>query len=139
MKLVKRILGRVVVLGAINAAIMISVVMAKEVTLSHKGLSINANLTMAEDKTMDDGVVLITHGTLAHNGMEIIQYMQELLAERDRNSLALNLSLGIDDRHGMYDYAVPHTHLHTDALDEIGVWFNWLKSQRIKGIVLMGH
>jgi len=112
---------------------------AKEVTLSHKNLTLNANLNMAEGKKMSDGIVLLTHGTLAHNKMELIQTMQGLLAERGLSTLAINLSLGVDNRHGSYDCAVPHKHLYTDALDEIGVWINWLKAKGARQIVLMGH
>jgi len=112
---------------------------AKEVSLSQSGLKLNAELIMAEDKKLSDGVVLILHGTLAHNRMEIIKTMQGLLAERGRNSLAINLGLGLNDRAGMYDCKVPITGLNTDALDEIGLWLNWLKSQGAKDITLMGH
>ncbi|VAV91550.1 hypothetical protein MNBD_ALPHA08-924 [hydrothermal vent metagenome] len=112
---------------------------AKEVSLSQNGIKLNAELVMADDKKMSDGVVLILHGTLAHNRMEIIKTMQSLLAERGRNSLAINLGLGLNDRAGMYDCKVPITGLNTDALDEIGLWLNWLKSQGAKDITLMGH
>jgi len=112
---------------------------AKEVKLTHEGLTLNANFTTADGKKISDGVILITHGTLAHNGMEVIKAMQSLLAERGWNSLAINLSLGLDSRYGMYDCSVPHKHLHTDALDEIGVWLNWLKSKGAGEVVLMGH
>ncbi len=112
---------------------------AKEVSLSQNGIKLNAELIMAEDKKLSDGVVLILHGTLAHNQMEIIKTMQSLLAERGRNSLAINLGLGLNDRAGMYDCKVPITSLHTDALDEVGLWLNWLKSQGAKEITLMGH
>ncbi|MCK5167633.1 MAG: hypothetical protein KAQ66_09940, partial [Rhodospirillaceae bacterium] len=56
---------------------------AEKVQITAKnGLKLNANLVLADGKKLSDGVVLITHGTLAHNGMEIIVAMQELLAER---------------------------------------------------------
>ncbi len=109
------------------------------VTLAHKGLTLNAKLVQAEGKTLADGVILITHGTLAHNGMEVIRAMQTALAERGWNSLAISLSLGLDKRTGMYDCATPHTHRHTDALDEIGAWLGWLKAKGAKRVVLMGH
>ena len=41
---------------------------AKEVTFQHKGLTLNANLGLAVDKTLADGVILITYGGLAHRG-----------------------------------------------------------------------
>lgn len=112
---------------------------AKEVTLEHSGLTLNGNLVVAEDQTSNNRTVLITHGTLAHNKMEIIEALQELLAEAGLNSLAINLSLGLDNRHGSYDCAVPHTYRHTDAADEIAAWVGWLKKGGVEHIIVMGH
>lgn len=112
---------------------------ADEIKLEHAGLTLNANLSPAQEEWQTGTVFLITHGTLAHNGMEIIATLQSLLAEQGITSLAPTLSLGLDDRRGMYDCAVPHTHKHTDALDEIGVWLEWLKKQGVKKVVLVGH
>lgn len=112
---------------------------AEEVTLEHGGLTLNARLETAREDWQAGPVVLITHGTLAHNGMEIIATLQGLLMDQGLSSLAINLSLGLDDRHGMYDCAVPHAHRHTDALDEIGVWLDWLKRRGVRRVVLAGH
>lgn len=111
---------------------------AEEIKLEHNGITLNANLSLAEDSGYNR-VVLITHGTLAHNGMEIISTWQELLADEDISSLAINLSLGINDRHGMYDCPVKHTHKHTDAIDEISTWVNWLKQKGSTAVVLAAH
>lgn len=111
----------------------------EEIRLEHAGLTINANLVAAQDGWQDGTVVLVTHGTTGHYGMEIITSLQSLLAEQGLTSLAPNLSLGLDDRHGAYDCAVPHAHRHTDALDEIGVWVDWLKTKGVKDLVLLGH
>jgi len=124
---------------ALALVVLTSVVDAKEVTLSHKGLTLNANLELAAGKTLADGAVLLTHGSLAHNGMEIITYFQSLLKEKGYNTLAINLSLGLDNRHGMYDCKVTHRHRHEDAAEEIGVWVNWLKQQGAKRVTVMGH
>lgn len=43
---------------------------AKEIKQSFNGLTVNANIVLAEDKTLKDEVVLLTHGTLTHNGRE---------------------------------------------------------------------
>ena len=109
------------------------------VTAQNAGQTLNGRLTLAEGKGLGDGVVLITHGTLAHNGVEAIRGAQAALQERGVNSLAITLSLGLDKRTGLYDCAVPHRHKHEDALDEIGVWLGWLKGRGAKNIVLMGH
>lgn len=114
---------------------------AKEkVSLKADGITLNANLEMAEGKSLSDGVILLTHGTLAHNEMEIIRSFQELLTERGHNTLAINLSLGIDNRaSSMYDCKVPHTYRYLDAVDEITRWVNWLKSKGAGKIAVLGH
>lgn len=112
---------------------------ANEVTLKHNGLTLNANLLVAEDQSASNRTVLITHGTLAHNRMEIVETLQELLFEAGLNSLAINLSLGVDNRHDSYDCAVPHTYKYTDAVEEISAWVGWLKKGGVEHIILMGH
>ncbi len=111
---------------------------AEEVQLKENNMTLNANLEKA-DNWPAGPIVLITHGTLSHNASEIITSLQELLGENGISSLAINLSLGIDDRHGSYDCQEPHRHKHEDAIAEIGQWLNWLKKQGTKQVVLMGH
>jgi pimeloyl-ACP methyl ester carboxylesterase len=111
----------------------------KPVQITHSGLVLNANLSLAPGKTLKDGAVLITHGTLAHNGMQLIQKMQKELAAQGVTSLAISLGYGLSDRHGMYDCQTPHRHKYTDALDEIGLWLSWLKKQGANQVALMGH
>ena len=113
---------------------------AEDVQIKDKnGLILNASLELAEGKGIGDGVVLLTHGTLAHNKMEIIATLQGLLAERGYSSLAPTLSLGVSDRKGMFDCATPAVHQHYDAMDEIGLWLGWLKDEGAKDVVLAGH
>ena len=85
-----------------------------------KGITLNADLTLALGKTMADGVILITHGSLAHCDMETIATLQNLLKERGYNTLAINLSLGLEKPHGMYRCATTHRHRNDDAVNEIG-------------------
>ena len=121
--------------------IMISIVTiasAKEVTLKHNTLSLNGNFTQMENWE-EKPVLLITHGTLFHNASELITNLQELFAENDISSLAINLSLGLDNRHGAYDCATSHTHKHEDAINEITVWNDWLKKQGAKNVIVVGH
>ena len=131
-------LYRLFVLAVFSTLVSVSV-QAEEVTLPYNGLTLNANLEMADGKNLSDGVILITHGTLAHNKMEIIANLQNLLTERGFNTLAINLSLAIDNRHGMYDCAVPHRHKHSNAVVEIATWVKWLREKGADKIVLAGH
>jgi pimeloyl-ACP methyl ester carboxylesterase len=112
---------------------------AREVTLKHEGLTLNADYELAAGKTPADGVILITHGTLAHRGMETISYLQNLLKDKGYNTLAINLSLGLDSRHGMYDCKITHRHRNADAAEEIGAWVEWLKAQGAARVTVLGH
>lgn len=124
---------------ALGAAVLFNAAFANEVTLPYKNLKLNANLTLVPGKTVADGVVLITHGSLAHRDMEMLVAMRNLLRDKGFNTLAINLSLGIDNRHGMYDCKTTHKHLNNDAAHEIDAWVGWLKSQGATRIALLGH
>jgi len=113
--------------------------MATEITLRHNGLRLNGQLELAVGKQVTDGVIVITHSGLAHGQMETIQYLQQLLNESGYSTLAITLSLGVDNRHGMYDCKATHRHRFSDGAEEIGVWVNWLQQQGARRIVLLGH
>lgn len=123
----------------VGATVAASIAQANEVTLPYKGLTLNARLELAASRKIADGVILITHGGLAHRDMEIIAKLQELFKARGYNTLAINLSLGLNNRHGMYDCKVTHRHANDDAAKEIGAWVNWLKNQGVKRVSLLGH
>ncbi len=112
---------------------------AEEVKIQHNGLTLNAELKMAGGKSFEDGMVLIVHGLWAHNEMEIVQTSQQVLFDIGQSSLAINLGLAIDNRHGFLDCNVEHRHIQEDAIDEIQLWIDWLKSQTVTDVVLMGH
>jgi len=116
-------------------------VQAEEVSLKlSNGLTVLGSLDMADGKSLkEDGVVLFVHGTLAHKDMALVTAQRDLLNEREINVLAINLSLGLDKRTGMYDCKIPHTHKHSDALDEIAAWVDWLKQKGASSITLAGH
>jgi pimeloyl-ACP methyl ester carboxylesterase len=71
--------------------------------------------------------------------MEIMQSLQAALKDRGVSSLSITLSLGLDNRQGMYECKTPHVHRHTDAVDEIGAWLAWLQSQGVTKAALLGH
>lgn len=124
---------------AILLGIAGGIVEAKEILLPYRGLVLNANLELAPGKKAADGVILITHGSLAHRGMESLLNFQSLLNEKGYNTLAINLSLSLDNRRGMYDCQITHRHRYSDAVDEIGVWVDWLKKQGVKRVAVLGH
>lgn len=127
----------IVMLLTMVAVVAVGDAAAEEVKIQHRGLTLNANMQTIDDPVGD--MVMLVHGTLAHYDMEIISALQELLAERDLSSLAINLGLGLDDRHGMYDCATPHSHTMIDALDEIDAWLDWIEGQGISAVTLAGH
>ena len=112
---------------------------AQDISIQHSGLVLHGKLSVPNNKKLTDGIILVVHGTLAHNEMETIKNLTIVLNERGLSTLAINLSLGITDRRGMYDCKILHRHKHTDALDEIRGWLSWLKSKDVKSIILMGH
>lgn len=113
---------------------------AENVSLKHQGLTLNANLEMAPGKSLKDGVILMTHGTLAHGRMEIMAALQEAMKARGYSSLSINLSYATDNRaYAMFDCAQPQNHRHDDAPAEIGAWVGWLKSQGAARIAVLGH
>ena len=123
-------------LTALNA----SVAQAEQVQIPFNGLTLNGNLELAEDKTLADGVLLLLHGTLAHNEMEIIATLQELIVDAGVSTLAINLSYSIDNRESArYDCAVPARHTMQDAVAEMEAWQNWLDGQGAGDRWVMGH
>jgi dienelactone hydrolase len=120
-------------------SLLTPMVFASEVAIEHSGLTLNGNLELSGDGDMSDGIVLILHGTLGHNGMEIISTLQEVLIENERNSLAVNLSLNVDDRHGFFPCDSQHSHKMDDASDELSAWVSWLASEGANDIVILGH
>jgi pimeloyl-ACP methyl ester carboxylesterase len=61
------------------------------------------------------------------------------LFENDISSLAISLSLGIDQRSGMLPCGGLHRHRHAQAGKELDLWVNWLQQQGLEKIWLLGH
>lgn len=112
---------------------------AEEVYIKHNGMHLLANMEMAPGKTIDDGIVLMTHGTTAHGKMEIMASLQSVLKENGINSISITLSLNEDKRQGMFECTNTHTHKHSDAIKEIGLWLEWLKQKGARNVTLLGH
>ncbi len=112
---------------------------ADRVELEYDDMTLVGYMEMADGSSVEDGVVLMVHGTLAHGQMDIMSSMQELLRDAGYNSLAINLSLGQDAREGMYDGDDTHRHKHEDAVDEIAAWAEWLKGEGAERLAVMGH
>ncbi len=124
---------------ALTVAIALAspVAAAEAVQITYQGLRLNGELSAADNR--DRPVFLLLHGTLAHHDMEIMRSLREVLHEEGFASLAITLSLGVDDRSGMYDCSAEHRHRHTDAIGELEAWREWLVEQGYPRQVLLGH
>ena len=112
---------------------------AQPVEFKFDGRTLLGDLSLAEGRSLADGVVLLVHGTLAHKDMELIKALRTALAERGLSALAITLSLNVSRRRGMYDCATPHTHVYEDAFGEIAAWLAWLRGEGAGPVVLLGH
>jgi pimeloyl-ACP methyl ester carboxylesterase len=113
--------------------------LAQEVKAKYKNLVVNANLELAEGKRLEDGVILIAHALIQHDRMEIIRSLQALFKQRGYSSIAINYSLNVNDRHGMFNCMTPHRHIRQATLEELGFWVGWLKARGVKQVVMAGH
>lgn len=130
---------RVLMVVFVFAGLMTVTASAEEVQIRYAGKTLNANLEIADGKTLGDGVIVIVHALMQHYDTEIIRGLQERFSGAGRNSLAITLSMGIDDRRGSYECATPHRYLFQDAVDEGLAWLAWLKTQGAGPVVILGH
>lgn len=113
---------------------------AQPVQIASGDLRLNGELRVPEGRSLKDGVVLVTHGMMAHHRMEIVVALQDTLAERGIPTLAISLGLRVDNRAGMFDCnANPNRHTQEDSLTEIGLWLDWLKGRGANRIAVLGH
>lgn len=106
-------------------------------------LSVNGHMALATLRTpasmgADTPLVLMTHGTLAHKDMEVVQGVAKALEQRGIASLAHTLSLGLDRRKGMYDCATRHDYGADDAVAEISAWVSRARNTS-RFVFTLGH
>jgi esterase/lipase len=111
--------------------------LAEPVSIKFEELTVNANLINAEDKSAP--FYLILHGTWAWQGMELIASIQELLADEAVGSMAVTLSLGIDNRKGFLGCPGTISAVHQQSYEELHQWFKYLEKLGYKNIILMAH
>lgn len=109
---------------------------ASPIQIRHKDIQLNGELN-ALNQT-GDTIYLLVHGTWGHGKMEIISGIQSRLEELGENSLALTLSLGINNRQGFMGCSVPIVAQHGEAVEEISKWVEYLSNTWSK-IILVGH
>jgi pimeloyl-ACP methyl ester carboxylesterase len=116
----------------------VSAARAEPVQIKPSLLRLNGNLEMPPGKTAADGVVVLVHGSLSWHGQETIAALQKNLKARGIGSLAITLSLGVDDRQRTRRCDVVHDYALAGAKREVGLWIEWLKAQQPKFIDLLG-
>jgi pimeloyl-ACP methyl ester carboxylesterase len=99
---------------------------------------LNANLELPAGKTAADGVIVLVHGTLSWYGQETIAALQKNLKAHGLGSLAITLSLGVDDRQRTRRCDVTHDYALAGAQREVGLWLEWLKGQKASHVDLLG-
>jgi pimeloyl-ACP methyl ester carboxylesterase len=112
---------------------------AEPVQIKPSLLKLNGNLELpAGDRLEGENVVVIVHGMLSHYGEETVAALQKNLKARGIATLAINLSLGIDDRRGPRACNVVHDYALAGARREIRLWLEWLTAQHAKTIDIVG-
>lgn len=118
---------------ALASSIFSNMANAQE-AVTHNGL--DADFYAADGDT----AVLLLHGTLAHNRMEIIATIAGLVADDyGLPVLAPNLSYQQPGREGMLDCGITHAHKDSDAVQEIAQWVEYLEAQGYQKIVVSAH
>jgi len=122
----------------ILAAATTTTARAEPVQLKPSLLRLNANLELPPGKKISDGIALILHGTQSHARQETIAALQENLKKRGVGSLAITLSLGVDNREGPRACDVLHDYALAGTRRELAVWMAWLRAEGARAIDLIG-
>ncbi len=121
------------------AALLVSPGAAAEaVQVDYLGKTLNGQLQWAPDSTSRE-IVLLVHDTADHAESPVMTTLQQGLAEAGINSLAITLSRGRNDRRGPLDCDDLSESSHTQGIEEIGAWFDWLYRRDITPVNFLGH
>jgi pimeloyl-ACP methyl ester carboxylesterase len=111
---------------------------AEPVQLKSGPIRLNGNLELPPGKKVADGVALILHGTFSHDKQETIAALQENLKKRGIASLAITLSLGVDNREGPRACGLLHDYALAGMRREVAAWMAWLHADGARAIDLIG-
>jgi pimeloyl-ACP methyl ester carboxylesterase len=127
--------GWLVALGVLAGA---ATAHAQSVQIKPSLLRLNANLELPPDKTLADGVAILLHGTLSHSRQETVAALQQNLKERGIGTLAITLSLGIDDRQGPRACDTLHDYALAGVGRELALWIAWANAAGARTIDVVG-
>ena len=120
-------------------AMLVALPAAAEPTQLKSGQTrLNGNLELPAGKKIADGVALILHGTMSHDKQETIAALQENLKKRGIGSLAITLSLGVDNREGPRACGLLHDYALAGVQREVAAWMAWLRAEGARSIDLIG-
>jgi alpha/beta superfamily hydrolase len=111
---------------------------AEPTQLKSGQIRLNGNLELPAGKKVADGVALILHGTMSHDKQETIAALQENLKKRGIGSLAITLSLGVDNREGQRACGLLHDYALAGIQREVAAWMAWLRAEGAQSIDLIG-
>jgi pimeloyl-ACP methyl ester carboxylesterase len=111
---------------------------AEPVQLKSGQIRLNGNMELPAGKKAADGIALILHGTFSHDKQETIAALQQNLKKHGVGSLAITLSLGVDNREGPRACGLLHDYALAGAEREIAAWLAWLRADGARSIDLIG-
>ena len=82
--------------------------------------------------------VVLLHGFMATNNLNVIQFMAAELESNGYTVLAPTLSLNINNRREGINCEAVHTHTMESDVQEISWWISWLKNKGYKDVVMAG-
>jgi pimeloyl-ACP methyl ester carboxylesterase len=126
------------VAAATGFLLMVQPASAEPVQLKSGQVRLNGNMEQADGKKIADGMALILHGRLSHDKQETIAALQENLKKRGVSSLAITLSLGIDNREGPRACGLLHDYALAATRREMAAWMAWLRAQDVRAVDLIG-
>ena len=112
---------------------------AEPVQLKSGQTRLNGNLEMPAGKKLADGVALILHSALSDAKQGLVVALQQNLKKRGIASLAITLSLGIDNREGPRACGLLHDYALAATQREIAAWMAWLRAEGAPTIDLIGY
>ena len=113
-------------------------VSAEPVQLKSGQTRLNGNMEVPPGKKLADGVALILHSALSDAKQDVVVALQQNLKKRGIASLAVTLSLGIDNREGPRACGLLHDYALAGTQREIAAWMAWLRADGAPAVDLIG-
>ena len=112
---------------------------AEPVQLKSGQTRLNGNMEVPPGKKVADGVALILHSARSDNKQDTVVALQQNLKKRGIASLAITLSLGIDNREGARACGLLHDYALAGTQREIAAWMAWLRADGAPTVDLIGY